>query len=165
MRKLRVDLEELVHEATWNDTMDIAPFRYFDTQCGRVVWVERELAQALEDGEDLSDYEGDEEVEIARQVADEDDTRFVCLPERWPDENFQLMLDFVNEVTEGKVKDALAEALRMRKPFRRFKDALSEFPEVREQYFQFEAACHRLWITNWLNDLGIEPIDTKREEP
>lgn len=164
MKKLKIDIEELVSEATWNDDMELGPLKFFDRETGSMLFVDRVLARAVEDEEDLSDYEDDdEELETARQVLSED--RFLSLPERWPDENFQIMEDFVRDQTQGKVQDALAQALSQRKPFRRFKDALCEFPDVREQYFEFESACHRQWIVDWLHSLGIDPVDTKTAYP
>lgn len=163
MKKLDIDLDELVEEATWNDDLEVGPLRYFDRETGGLVFVESTLARALDDGEDLSEYEDDdEELETARLVFNQD--LFLPLPERWPDENFQIMEDFVRDKTRGTTKDALAQALKLRKPFRQFKDTLCDYPEVRDQYFEYEAACHRQWIVDWLHSSEIEPVDKKREK-
>ncbi|HIB64919.1 MAG TPA: hypothetical protein EYO33_07370 [Phycisphaerales bacterium] len=163
MRKIPIDLEELVDQANWTDEMELGPLRVFDLETGKIVWVERELANALDSEEDLSVYGDPEEIELARRVMTED--RFVSLPERLPDENFQIMKNFVRHHTSGDISKTLEDALKKRRPFRSFKDALYDFPEVQNHYFKFEAECHRQWIVDWLHSLQIEPIDTGHESP
>ena len=161
MRKLEIDLDELVAEATWNDHLEVGPLRFFDRETGNIVFVDRMLFQAVDDGEDLTEFEDDEALETARRVLNE--KRFLSLPGRWPDENFQIMEDCVRDKTEGKIRDALTQALNLSKPFRRFKDALCDHPEGQKQYFEYEADCHRQWIINWLHSLQIEPIDKNKQ--
>lgn len=45
---------------------------------------------------------------------------------------FQFMTDFVSEVRDSRVSEALRSAVVGHQPFRRFKDALSNFPKERE---------------------------------
>jgi hypothetical protein len=55
-------------------------------------------------------------------------------------ERFQWMEAFIETVHSIAAQSALRGALRQKKPFRHFKDALMEYPAVRQQWFQFEAA-------------------------
>ena len=163
MKKLAIDLEELIEQASWSDEMEMGPLRVFDLETGKLVWVERDLANALDSEEDLSVYGDPEEIELARRVMTED--RFVSLPERLPDENFQIMKNFVRHHTSGDISKTLEDALKKRRPFRSFKDALYDFPEVQNHYFKFEAECYREWIIDWLHSLEIEPVETGHESP
>jgi hypothetical protein len=52
---------------------------------------------------------------------------------------FRWMEDFVSSVPSVTAKSALIHALRIKRPFRSFKDALVEYPVLREQWFRFEA--------------------------
>jgi hypothetical protein len=52
---------------------------------------------------------------------------------------FRWMEDFAESVHSVTARSALGRALQVKRPFRSFKDALSEYPDLREQWFQFEA--------------------------
>jgi hypothetical protein len=54
-------------------------------------------------------------------------------------ERFRWMESFIETVHSIAAQSALRGALRQKKPFRTFKDALMEYPAVRQQWFQFEA--------------------------
>jgi hypothetical protein len=73
-----------------------------------------------------------------------------------PDEGFQIMEDFVLRLPDGKAREKLAHALQMRKPFRRFKKALQEFPPIEDEWFEFHAQRLREKARDWLDSLGIE---------
>ena len=55
-------------------------------------------------------------------------------------ERFRWMEDFIETVHSVTARGTFANALRQRKPFRHFKDALLQYPAVREQWFQFKEA-------------------------
>lgn len=67
------------------------------------------------------------------------------------------MEEFTYGHTDGKIQQRLLQSLAKRKPFRQFKDALLQYPEVREQWFAYEAERHREWVIRWLRSLGITP--------
>jgi uncharacterized protein UPF0158/RQC domain-containing protein len=52
---------------------------------------------------------------------------------------FQWMEDFAESVHSVTARSALGHALQVKRPFRSFKDALSEYPALRQQWFQFQA--------------------------
>jgi hypothetical protein len=55
-------------------------------------------------------------------------------------ERFRWMEAFIETVHSITAQSAIRGALRQKKPFRSFKDTLMEYPAVRQQWFQFEAA-------------------------
>lgn len=62
----------------------------------------------------------------------------------------------MESLEDGAVAEVLAEALRRRKPFRHFKDALLDFPEARKRWFQFENQAHARYAERWCNGERID---------
>lgn len=71
-------------------------------------------------------------------------------------EAYRLMERFVESEVSGEAADALTAALDGRKPFRRFKDRLADFPALRERWFEFEAERMREEAESFYEDEGIE---------
>ena len=63
--------------------------------------------------------------------------------------------DFVQRVTDPKARDLLERAISGRGAFRRFKDTLLEFPELREAWFRFHDARMERRAIEWLEDEGM----------
>ena len=72
------------------------------------------------------------------------------------DDGYRLMEEFVDGLGEGEASRSWARALRMRKPFRCFKDTLLDFPEVRDQWFAFHNARLEDLAHQLLKDEGID---------
>lgn len=70
--------------------------------------------------------------------------------------SFRVMEDFVETVTDAAAADRLARALEGRKPFRRFRDTLLDFPDLREAWFQFEDTAHTRMAEQWCAEQGID---------
>ncbi len=101
---------------------------YFMPDSGEIVF------HSTDDLLDDDDLEQDDEDEVADTPAD-------ALPLDPVDSRvrFRWMEDFIQTVHSITAKSALSHALRLKKPFRHFKDVLLEYPAVRERWFQFEA--------------------------
>jgi hypothetical protein len=69
------------------------------------------------------------------------------------------MEEFAEASQIAAVRERLFRALAGRGAFRRFKDAVSEWPALREAWFAYRDHAHREWIRDWLNSLGIDPVD------
>ena len=65
------------------------------------------------------------------------------------------MAEFVAGVHHRRAADLLDRAIAGRGAFRRFKDTLFEFPELREQWFRFRDARSRRRALRWLADEGL----------
>ena len=66
--------------------------------------------------------------------------------------SFEIMEDFVAELPKGRSRKALAAALERRKPFRSFKDALLDFPDLREAWFRFHNEKMLVIAEAWLEE-------------
>lgn len=65
-------------------------------------------------------------------------------------ESYRDMAEFVAAVQHRRAADLLDRAISGRGAFRRFKDTLFEFPELRDQWFRFRDARGRRRALRWL---------------
>src|SRR5438105_4139198 len=105
-----------------------------------------DLCMALEDHGDEHQWWFDPatgELELHSDYVDEDDLGVPL--ERglhWVDpvdsgESYRDMEDFAGQVGDARARDLLLRAIAGRGAFRRFKDTLFEFPELRDAWFRF----------------------------
>ena len=69
---------------------------------------------------------------------------------------YTVMADFVESVSDSEIARRLEEALRKRHPFRRFKDARLDYPELQEEWFRFHKQEFTCLAKEWLKAEGIE---------
>src|SRR5688572_29563886 len=115
-----VDLTEL-EEAL--DGLDFLEY-YFLPASGRTVAVPVEEA--------LGDLDDEEEQQIP------EDTETLPIDRIESRTRFEWMEEFAVSVHSITARFQLTEALRRQKPFRNFKDVLTQFPNLRELWFAFE---------------------------
>lgn len=74
------------------------------------------------------------------------------------------MEDFIARVRDPRSRDLLQRAIEGRGAFRRFKDTLFEFPELRAAWFAFHDARTERRALEWLADEGVvDPAVAERE--
>jgi hypothetical protein len=143
MSRIRIDLDQLGvalgdHDSEW----------VLDTQTGNILiasWLTdpefREM-QIEAGGEDFGDdpLEGD---------------RFIFIEHIGSSRGFRWMEEFA-EQREPRVRERLLDTLDRPRPFRRFKDALAGFPEVREAWHAFEDGQIKDCARAWLAEHGID---------
>lgn len=90
------------------------------------------------------------------------DTEADHAPEGWvaveptePSEGYRDIADFVATVQHPRAADLLGRAIAGRGAFRRFKNTLHEFPEIRDRWFRFRDARTRRRALRWLADTGL----------
>lgn len=79
-------------------------------------------------------------------------------------EAYRDMEDFIARVRDPKARDVLERAIAGRGAFRRFKDTLLEFPELREAWFAFHDARMERRAIGWLADADLIPPDVAEQE-
>lgn len=87
-----------------------------------------------------------------RDLDGEDLVRVDSLDSR---ESYGDMEDFIARVGDPRARELLERAVAGRGAFRRFKDTLFEFPELREAWFKFHDARMRRRAVRWLADEGL----------
>ncbi|MBW0093235.1 hypothetical protein I4I73_27655 [Pseudonocardia sp. KRD-184] len=70
-------------------------------------------------------------------------------------ESYQDMAQFVAAVHHRRAADLLDRAISGPGAFRRFKDTLFEFPELRDQWFRYRGARARRRAVHWLADVEL----------
>lgn len=101
------------------------------------------------------DSDTDDEIDI-------EDEKYVGIDRIESYESYQHMEDFTVELPEGEARRQLEQALIRSKPFRHFKDALYDFPEVQKDWYKFKDDAMARIIVRWLVD---EKLITDPEEP
>jgi predicted nucleotidyltransferase len=131
-----------------------------------------ELAHALEDHSDFTEWWFHPETgEIEPWSADMPDAVDVDLDhpeergfmyiEPLPShESYRDLEDFTALVRDPRARDLLERAIAGRGAFRRFKDTLFDFPELREAWFKFSNARMERRALEWLADRDIVDEET-----
>jgi Uncharacterised protein family (UPF0158) len=163
LRHLPVDLSELDFLASFRaDEMKDPILGYLDTQTGDVHSVSRAaLACAEEEGDpDDLEPEAQNELDLAIRIAADGAGRHVQV-EAWESrDEYRLMERFAEATQTDRLRNELLQALAGPRPFRRFKDVLESWTVARAAWFAFEEREHRQALRDWLNSLGIDPVDT-----
>lgn len=100
---------------------------------------------------------------------EEGEDRYVDLPPWGPVQGYRLMESFVASLRNRVVKERLRRILASReKVFRRFKDALKEFPLVEKRWFAFKDRWMRREVVQWYNALrqswGLSSLPLEMED-
>jgi len=95
-------------------------------------------------------------------VADPEELGWIPIGSIGSGESYRDMEDFIDRVRDPRASDLLARAIEGRGAFRRFKDTLFEFPDVRQAWFAFHDARMRRRAVEWLLDEGLIDEPTAR---
>lgn len=71
-------------------------------------------------------------------------------------ESFSVMDDFVSSLPAGTPRSTLREALSGNRPFRRFKDAIYNFPALKDPWFDFEEMRKRQYLEELVAGFGVD---------
>src|SRR5439155_13244316 len=69
-----------------------------------------------------------------------------------PRESYRDLEDFIGRVRHTRAREMLSRAIAGRGAFRRFKDTLFEFPDLREAWFRFHDTRTERRAIEWLRD-------------
>lgn len=70
-------------------------------------------------------------------------------------ESYADMEEFVERVADARARDLLGHAIAGRGAFRRFKDTLAEYPDLRKSWFAFHDGRMARRAIDWLRDEGL----------
>jgi hypothetical protein len=175
LRQLKIDLSSVELAMT---NAYIEHNYYLDLEMGDTILVTDEIRRELEriyeentdeDVDDVFDIEPfigrldipDWEKEFLRdadRVEREFGTRFIEIPHADSDEGYRDMEDYIDTVKNQRLQDRLTQAINRRRPFRRLKDVLEDYPEELERWFNFSNSRIHERMLEWLKDNGIEPV-------
>jgi hypothetical protein len=135
----------------------------------------RALAEALEDHSPETSWwfdpqSGDAESRVDPLYADDGEQedaldRDLILVEPIPSQDaYGDLEDFIGRVRDPKARGLLERAIAGRGAFRRFKDTLLEFPELRQAWFAFHDVRMERRSVGWLADKGLIEGDLAARE-
>jgi hypothetical protein len=139
MTKLTIDRDMLIVALTSRFDMTESGF-YLDTASGDLVLV------------------GDGAEDVPENI--EADPRYMLIDPIDSHASYRIMEDFIATVDNPMASARLKHAIDGPKPFRRFQDALHDFPLLREAWFKFKDAAHIRLCEDWCeeNDVDAEWI-------
>ena len=158
LRELSVDLDAVAE--AMDDRDRAVSDHYLDLETGETVFTEESFDLEGDDDEAEDEEDGalpewqksqQEQYRLMRSHPD----RFERIPESDSHEAYRLMEDFISRVHNRSAQRRLASAIEGKGAFRRFKDALDAYPELRTKWFEYEAKKKREWAREWLDGLGI----------
>jgi hypothetical protein len=170
LRPLRVDLSEVEIIATMNpdEVMDYRMAGYVDLETGEVHQVFLEALSYAQGDIELDDVsaEAEEQIELAKLISSSLEERFVRIQPWESRYEFERMREFALASQNPLLREELLHALSQHKPFRRFKDRLFDFPEVRDAWHAYQEHSRRQDVKAWLRGCGVEAIDASpRTQP
>ena len=138
-----------------------------DLQEGRVVWVDRTVLSAAEEGDEeaLGKLPGWEkpEVEVARAMAAASPGRFVEAPSKFDFHEYRQMERFIGTVGDPGAAEQLWRAIKGKGAFRYFKDTAHRLGLL-EAWFQFRAEAMKEFVINWAEARNVSwEDDLKRK--
>ncbi len=136
-RNLKIDIDDLIfamqNHDTWFD-------QYLDLKTGKII------------ADDEESYEDPEE-----EFDKNDPDRYLSIEPYPSNEGFRMMEEFIEGVENLKARENLFKAISGARPFRNFRDALLEYPEIRDAWYKFEEERMKQYALEWLRDNDIEP--------
>lgn len=143
---------------------------WLDKQTGEVILISADAERWARDDEEIVSAPEWQRAEIERaqgvlraageletdEEAEEEADRYLSIPVIGSNESYRTMEDFAATVGNPRLRESLIEALRGRKPFRRFKDVLLAYEVERERWFAFERQRVRETIVEWAEVEGVE---------
>jgi len=116
MKKIKLFLDPILY--FMEDSSGFASQHYLDLLKGEVV------------SPDVDDTIRYEDVE--------DDDRYFLIEPITSDHGYDIMQDFAALEQSDEIRGHLISALEGKKPFRSFKDALAEYPDVEKRFFEYK---------------------------
>jgi len=153
-RTLRVDMDEILDAMTMSEN---DPVRFFlDRETGKV---ESRLDPQVygTSGEDEDDLD---------QRFEEDPERYEEIPKYAGHDEYNLMCRFTESVDEEDIRERLDVALQGKGAFRRFRDVVFRYPDLRAKWFAMRQDALLTEALDWLESLDIAPLyELRRIEP
>jgi len=185
MRKLKVDFDEIqkAMEDVVRDSFDY----FLDLETGEMMALSEDILSVMksnlhedeydEIGDDIEYIEFDEEPELPEWMEDEmemimeilfNEERYVRIPERQSGEAYITMKNFIETISDHRLKSELSAALNGKGAFARFKSLLTDYPKERKKWHGYNAKAMKKATIDWLGSLGVKPEQTylkrKKEE-
>jgi len=164
MKKLKVDIDDVALAMETSNELE-ETVCCLDTETGRVFSISRSVMDDVEEEDDeaINDYPEwmKEMAEDAEALLNDDKERFVEIPKITSHESYGVMERFVLDIKDQGIRERLYFAIKGKGAFRRFKDAIAEWPEIEKRWYTYRDEAIRREVLDWLESIEIEPEDVK----
>jgi len=156
-----VDSDELNAEQTsQNTSIPVVPLNIIidaiemaSDEWNQYLDIEKMAVVSLPEYPFKDEYDEDDQ-ELADLIDEEWNTRFFSLPDRYEIHEYSIMEKFIRNLTNERVQEGLAAAIRGRGAFRRFKDRLYDYG-LEKAWYQFQEQEYRRIAVEWCEDHGF----------
>ena len=118
----------------------------YDTQTGKTIYLPDEI---------ITD-EWDEDLEAL--IEDSPAGRFLHFPTKYDIHEYGIMERFIESLPPGTARQELAQAIRGKGAFRRFKNGIY-YHRLNQQWYAYQAQAYREIAIRWCMDQGLEYVD------
>jgi hypothetical protein len=124
----------------------------FDRDTGRIVAVDSKILRAVEECEednltDLPEWQK-QEIEIARDIANAPEGRFIAPPNKFDFDEYQHMERFILSLSDEEAVAQLWNAIKGSRAFRHFKDVLYRLG-IQDQWFRYRDGAMKEYVIEW----------------
>jgi hypothetical protein len=134
---LNIDFDELMHAF---ESSNVANHFYIDIENNEII--------------NINKYVDDD---IEEKLEEMNNPRFIIIPEKFPSDDFRIIELFIYEIVEedNNLADDFYQVLDKPKPFRRFRELLDKYPELKEKWFKYKDNQLKNELINWLLEKNI----------
>ncbi|MGC9384643.1 MAG: UPF0158 family protein [Kosmotogaceae bacterium] len=176
MKKLPVDIgkvADMMQSANYFEN-DFSAF--LDTETGKIYFFtedsvpsevrdceieEEELPEILEN---VSEWQVDFTKKAYEIYCNDENGRYVSIPSSSSRYAYKRMREFVLNIEDEELRDKVFDLIQGKGAFTRFKTFLGLHREYLKPWKDYEQEFLREEATEWLNSIGIDPIDTPEYE-
>ena len=134
MKKIKIFLDPVLY--IMEDTSVFSGYHYVDLTNGEIISPDSDDAV---NNEDLEDSE-----------------RYFPIEPITSHDSFEIMQNFAEELDSDEIRDYLFDALSKKKPFRKFKDALIDYPDIEKNFYEYKDNILKEIFKNRLFEYGYE---------
>jgi len=139
---------------------------YLDRKTGAVVLVEESMLSHLKNGEeeDLDDFAEwqKQEYEVAKEIADDDGSRFIPAPDQFEFHEYRVMEEFIRSIDDNEAANQLWDAINGRGAFRYFKDTLHRLG-IQQLWYGYLEKARRAFVIEWAKENNVAFEDDLRK--
>jgi hypothetical protein len=113
-------------------------YGYIDLQSGEVIFGHQDYPPDVEIDEETDDFE----------------ERYLSIPSNGSNNSYRDMVEFIETVTDPRLKGQLEKAINQRKPFAHFKDVIKSSDEI-DRWYEFSGDRRYERAIEWLKRNNI----------
>ncbi|MFW6122373.1 MAG: UPF0158 family protein [Petrotogales bacterium] len=176
MKKLRVDVEEVANMMQSSSYFGYDFSAFLDTETGEIYFFTEDSVPSEVRGCEIEEEELPKILEKAYEwqvdfikkayeiYCEDENERYVGIPPSSSRYAYKRMRDFVLKIEDEELRERVYELIQGKGAFSRFKTFLGLHREYLDQWKDYEEKFRKEEAAEWLNSIGIDPIDTPSSE-